>query len=116
MKAVTFSQFGAANEVLTVSNVTTPDPKPGEVLVRLAVSAVNPFDVKKRAGALPDLLVNGPVTPHSDGAGVIGAIGEGVTEDRLGERGFYLPGAACAIDGNRGRICGDLFTTCPQSV
>tara|TARA_E500000178_G_scaffold146626_2_gene146205 strand:+ start:3883 stop:4527 length:645 start_codon:yes stop_codon:yes gene_type:complete len=88
MKAVTFSQFGAANEVLTVSNVATPDPKPGEVLVRLAVSAVNPSDVKKRAGALPDLLVNGPVIPHSDGAGVIEAIGEGVTEGRLGERVF----------------------------
>jgi len=64
MNAVTFSQFGAANEVLTVSNVATPDPKPGEVLVRLAISAVNPSDVKKRAGAFPDLLSNGPVIPH----------------------------------------------------
>lgn len=70
MNAVTFSQFGAANEVLTVSNVATPDSKPGEVLVRLAISAVNPSDVKKRAGAFPDLLSNGPVIPHSDGAWV----------------------------------------------
>ena len=88
MKAVSFNQFGAASDVLAVSLLAAPKPQAGEVLVRMASSGVNPSDVKKRAGAVPDLLDHGPVIPHSDGAGVIEAVGEGVSEDRLGERVF----------------------------
>lgn len=88
MKAVTFNQFGAASEVLAVSLLAAPKPQAGEVLIRMASSGVNPSDVKKRAGAFPDLLDHGPVIPHSDGAGVIEAVGEGVSEARLGERVF----------------------------
>ena len=86
MKAVTFNQFGAASEVLAVSLLAAPKPQAGEVLIRMASSGVNPSDVKKRAGAFPDLLDHGPVIPHSDGAGVIEAVGEGAYEARLGER------------------------------
>jgi NADPH2:quinone reductase len=88
MKAVWFDRFGPAAEVLTVGEQPTPDPGPGEVLVRLATTGVNPSDVKKRAGAFPDLLDDGPVIPHSDGAGVIEAVGEGVADARIGERVF----------------------------
>ena len=88
MKAVSFNQFGAASDVLAVSLQAAPKPQAGEVLVRMASSGVNPSDVKKRAGAFPDLLDYGPVIPHSDGAGVIEAVGEGVSEERLGERVF----------------------------
>ena len=88
MKAVTFNQFGAASEVLAVSLLAAPKPQAGEVLIRMASSGVNPSDVKKRAGAFPDLLDHGPVIPHSDGAGVIEVVGEGVSEARLGERVF----------------------------
>ena len=56
------------------------------MLVRLATSGVNPSDVKKRAGSFHDLLDGGFVIPHSDGAGVIEAIGEGVTEKQAGDR------------------------------
>ena len=85
MKAAWYEQFGPAAEVLTVGELEDPQPGPGEVLVRLRASAVNPSDVKKRAGSFPNLLDGGYVIPHSDGAGVIEAVGEGVSSDRIGD-------------------------------
>jgi NADPH2:quinone reductase len=61
-----------------------PEPGPGEVLVRLATSGVNPSDVKTRAGSRP--MVSPRVIPHSDGAGVIEAVGPDVPAVRIGER------------------------------
>lgn len=86
MKACWYSNFGPAVEVLTVGDVERPEPRRDEVVVRLMTSGVNPSDTKKRAGAFPDLLNDGFVIPHSDGAGVIEAVGEGVPEHRIGER------------------------------
>ena len=88
MKACWFEAFGAAQDVLQQVDWPTPEPGPGEVLVQLHNTGVNPSDVKKRAGAFPDLLEAGPVIPHSDGAGVITAAGEGVSPSRVGERVF----------------------------
>jgi NADPH2:quinone reductase len=86
LKAVWFESFGSAREVLTEGELDTPQPGPGEVLVRLATSGVNPSDVKKRAGSMPGLLDDGRVIPHSDGAGVVEALGDGVTDLRPGQR------------------------------
>jgi len=86
MKAAWFDRFGPAREVLTVGERPVPEPGPGEVLVALHSSAVNPSDVKKRAGSVPDLLQDGYVIPDSDGAGVIEAVGERVHPGRIGER------------------------------
>jgi NADPH2:quinone reductase len=86
MRAALYRKFGAAREVLELGEVDTPTPGPGEVLVRMHTSAINPSDVKKRAGAFPDLLDDGFVIPDSDGAGVIEAVGEGVDKRRKGER------------------------------
>ena len=88
MKACWFEAFGSAADVLQRGDWPAPEPNPGEVLVQLRTTGVNPSDVKKRAGAFPDLLVAGPVIPHSDGAGVISAVGEGVSPSRVGERVF----------------------------
>ena len=88
MKACWFDAFGAAQKVLKQGDWPIPEPGPGEVLVRLHTTGVNPSDVKKRAGAFPDLLDAGSVIPHSDGAGVITAVGEGVLPSRVGERVF----------------------------
>jgi NADPH:quinone reductase-like Zn-dependent oxidoreductase len=85
MKAAWYERFGPAAEVLNVGERDDPRPDPGEVLVRMQASAVNPSDVKKRAGSFPDLLDEGYVIPHSDGAGVIEAVGEGVSSDRIGD-------------------------------
>ncbi|WP_439101237.1 NADPH:quinone reductase [Congregibacter sp.] len=88
MKAAWFERFGSAAEALSLGDLPTPTPQAGEVLVRLATTGVNPSDVKKRAGAFPNLLDDGLVIPHSDGAGVIEAVGEGVATERVGERVF----------------------------
>ena len=86
MRAAWFERFGDAKDVLTLGELETPEPGSGEVLVRLHSSGINPSDVKKRAGSLPDLLDGGFVIPNSDGAGVIEAVGEGVDRNRIGER------------------------------
>ena len=88
MKAAWFETFGPASGTLIISEQPKPEPGPGEVLVRLATSGVNPSDVKKRAGAFPALLDEGLIIPHSDGAGVIEAVGDGVDPARVGERVF----------------------------
>lgn len=86
MKAISYKHFGAAEDVLEHGEWETPDPGPSEVLVKLFASAVNPSDVKKRSGlTLPNLLEDGPVIPHSDGAGIIEAVGSGIPARRIGE-------------------------------
>ena len=83
MRATWYSKNGEARDVLTVSELPTPMPASGEVRVKLATSGVNPSDVKSR-GVRP--LGGERIVPHSDGAGVIDAVGEGVPPKRIGER------------------------------
>ena len=66
MKAAWFESFGAAREVLQVGEQPEPEPGAGEVRVALRTSGINPSDVKKRAGSMPELLSDGYVIPHSD--------------------------------------------------
>lgn len=86
MQAVSYAAFGVAREVLMLGERDAPIAGPGEVLVRVATSGVNPSDVKKRAGSQPAALAGGDLIPHSDGAGIIIAVGEGVETTRVGER------------------------------
>jgi len=86
MKAAWFEEFGPADEVLKTGEQALPEIGPGDVLIRMSTSGVNPSDVKKRAGSFPNLLDDGPVIPHSDGAGVIEAVGSDVADSRVGER------------------------------
>ena len=87
MTAVWYERFGPAEEVLTLGEMDVPEPGPGEVLVRVRASAVNPSDVKLRAGARPGAVMAFPrIIPHSDGAGVIEAVGAGVDPGRIGAR------------------------------
>ena len=83
MQAAWYTRNGEAQDVMVVGELPTPTAQAGEVLVRLATSGVNPSDVKsRRARALTDPLI----VPHSDGAGVIEAVGAGVNAARVGER------------------------------
>jgi NADPH:quinone reductase len=88
MKAVWFEAFGEPEDVLQIGEKPMPEPGPGEVRVKIATSGVNPSDTKKRRGSFPHLLDNGYVIPHSDGAGIIDAVGDGVASSRLGQRVF----------------------------
>lgn len=85
MKAVWYDQCGAAGEVLQLGQLDNPDLVRGEVRVRMVVSGVNPVDVKRRQGGR-GALDSPRVIPHFDGAGVIEAVGEGVSASRVGER------------------------------
>lgn len=87
MRAISYTRFGPAAEVLELGELETPRPAPGEVLVRLSHSGVNPSDAKARAGARPGVTKPAfpRIVPHSDGAGVIEAVGEGVDTARRGE-------------------------------
>jgi NADPH2:quinone reductase len=85
MRAAYYEANGAARDVLQLSEVTSPEPGPGEVRVRLHASGVNPSDVKSRAGATRKIAFP-RVIPHSDGAGEIDRVGMGVPPSRLGER------------------------------
>ncbi|MBE1283296.1 MAG: zinc-binding dehydrogenase [Rhodobacteraceae bacterium] len=88
MKAITYRSFGPARDVLQVEEIACPAPAPGEVTVDIVCSAVNPSDVKARAGARVGVTeLPWPfIIPHSDGAGVISAVGDGVDPGRIGQR------------------------------
>jgi NADPH:quinone reductase len=85
MKAALYRGTGSAAEVLTVEDIDRPEPGPGEVLVRVHASGVNPTDWKTRSGATAR-PVDGFQVPHQDGAGVIEAVGPGVDPERVGQR------------------------------
>ena len=86
MKAAWYERQGPASEVLVVGETAAPEPAAGEVRIRVAASGVNPGDVKKRQDAFGLGMPYPRVIPHSDGAGVIDAVGEGVAASRAGER------------------------------
>lgn len=83
MKAAWYSHNGEAVDVLKFGELPTPQPAAGEVRVKLATSGVNPSDVKSRK-TRP--ITDAEIIPHSDGAGVIDAVGTGVSSARIGER------------------------------
>ncbi len=85
MKAAWYDRNGAADDVLRVGTLDDPAPGPGEVMVRVAASAVNPSDVKSRAGSTRRMGFP-RIVPHSDGAGVIEAVGSDVEASRVGEK------------------------------
>ena len=88
MKAVSYTAFGPASDVLELCDLPTPEPAAGEVLVRVTLSGVNPSDVKARAGNRPGVTKPAfpRIVPCSDGAGVIEAVGVGVDPARVGQR------------------------------
>ena len=98
MKAAWYEKIGAANEVLQIGELEDPIPQAGEVLVEIKASGVNPSDVKTRAGARGELQFP-KIIPHSDGGGVITAVGEGVDQDRIGESVWLWNAAFGRADG-----------------
>jgi NADPH:quinone reductase len=85
MRAAYYESVGRPSDVIRVGERPTPQPGPGEVRIRIHVSGVNPSDVKSRAGAR-GALAYPYIIPHSDGAGVIDAVGSDVSPSRIGER------------------------------
>src|SRR5690349_22503597 len=86
MRAVWYERPGPAAEVLQVGELPDPEPDAGEVRVRLTRSGINPGDTKKRADWVGYGMPYPRVIPHSDGAGLIDAVGDGVDPARIGRR------------------------------
>ncbi|MEU8867245.1 NADPH:quinone reductase [Streptomyces umbrinus] len=86
MIASWYDRQGPAADVLNVGELPDPQPGPGEVRVRVSISGVNPGDTKKRHGWLGSSMPFPRVIPHSDAAGVVDAVGDGVAAHRVGQR------------------------------
>ncbi|MFK7765236.1 MAG: NADPH:quinone reductase [Roseobacter sp.] len=88
MHAATYTTFGPAADVITLSELPDQAPEAGEVRIKIAFSGVNPSDVKARAGSRPG-VTKPPfpvICPHSDGSGIITSVGAGVDTARIGEQ------------------------------
>jgi NADPH:quinone reductase len=93
MQAAFYERTGPAQAVLHTGELANPEPGPNEVRVRLRWSGVNPSDVKSRAGLRSSVMPFPCVVPHSDGMGIVDAVGAGVTAARIGERVWIWNGA-----------------------
>ncbi len=94
MKSIMFDQFGEPADVLSVREVPMPDPRPGQVRVRMIASPVNPSDllvVRGRYGVLPKL----PASVGFEGVGVVDAVGSGLL-------GWLVKGKRVAVLNNKG--------------
>jgi NADPH:quinone reductase len=86
MRAAWYEKQGGARDVLVVGDMEDPQPIAGEVRIRVAFSGVNPGDVKKRDDAFGVGMPFPRVIPHSDGSGTVDAVGDGVSQNWVGER------------------------------
>jgi NADPH:quinone reductase len=86
MRAAWYEKQGPAREVLKIGEMPDPMPGPGEVRIRVAASGVNPGDIKKRQNAFGYRMPYPRVIPHSDGAGVVDLVGDGVATASIGDR------------------------------
>lgn len=98
MRAVVYTGHGGP-DVLRLVERETPVPGPGEVLVRVHRSGVNPTDWKARRGSGPASGSTPEQVPNQDGAGVVDAVGDGVDPARVGERVWLWEAAWRRTDG-----------------
>jgi len=82
MRAIRFSQTGGP-EVLELVEVDKPEPKPGQILLRHEAIGINFIDTYQRSGLYPVKL---PSPLGGEAAGVVEAVGEGVTRFKVGDR------------------------------
>jgi NADPH2:quinone reductase len=94
MKAILVHAFGDA-DALKYEDVPDPVPAPGQVRVKMHAIGVNPFDTYMRSGgyAISPAL---PYSPGADGAGVVDAVGQGVSRWKAGDR-VYIGGTAASV-------------------
>jgi NADPH2:quinone reductase len=104
MRAVWYETAGAAADVLEFGEMGDPRPGAGEVRARVAWSAVNPTDVKRRQIGR-ELGRFERIVPNNDGSGVIDMVGDGVPESRIGERVWFFGAQARRPFGSAADYC-----------
>ncbi|MET8160699.1 zinc-dependent alcohol dehydrogenase family protein [Sphaerisporangium sp. NPDC005289] len=97
MRAVVLEEFGGP---LTLTEIATPDPGPGQVLVRVEASGVNPLDTKIRAGRAAHARTRPPAVLGMDLAGVVERVGPQVTGFAPGQEVFGLTGGVGDLQGS----------------
>jgi NADPH:quinone reductase len=97
MRAVVLDEFGAP---LVVRDLPVPEPGPGEVLVRVAASGVNPLDLKIRSGAAAHAQVQTPAVLGIDMSGTVAGVGEGVTGFSVGDEVYGMTGGVGTVPGS----------------
>jgi NADPH2:quinone reductase len=105
MLAAWYEKAGPAADVLQVGELPDPVPGAGEVRVRVHVSGVNPGDTKKRGDWQALGLPFPRIVPHSDGAGVIDAVGPGVDPGRTGGRVWVFGAQSYRAGGTAAQYC-----------
>ena len=91
MKVIRIHNFGPTEDVLQYEDVPVPEPKAGEVLIKVAAASLNRADLSLRKGAYrisPDAL---PVIPGREFAGTVSKVGAGVSEFTVGQRVVAYP-------------------------
>lgn len=119
MRAIWYDRTGPARDVLQFGELPTPTPGHGQALVRIRASGINPSDVGMRGGGAGPMAYP-RITPNSDGAGVVEAVGPGVAASWVGKRVWFYNGQ------RNGRAFGsaaefieldtDLLTELPDDV
>lgn len=110
MRAVRFEKTGGP-EVLELVDVDVPEPKPGQVRVRHEAIGINFIDTYHRTGLYPVKL---PCTPGGEAAGVVEALGEGVTSLKVGDRVAYSGGFGAYAEANV--VAADRAVRIPDGV
>ena len=111
MKAIRFSQFGGP-DVLTLEDVTLPDPAPGQVRVRHTAIGVNFIDTYQRSGLYPVPLPSGLGV---EAAGIVDALGDGVTTLQKGDRVAYGGGPIGAY-AEANNVAADRLVKLPDGI
>jgi len=93
MRAVLVERHGGP-EAVRIAERDVPEPGPGEVRVRVKAAAINHLDLWVRAG-VPGVVYPLPIVPGTDGAGVVDAVGPGVTGVEPGFETMLAPGVSC---------------------
>ncbi|MDZ4373095.1 MAG: quinone oxidoreductase [Phenylobacterium sp.] len=96
MKAIRFDRTGGP-EVLDVVDIDTPEPKAGQIRVRHEAIGINFIDTYHRTGLYPVKL---PCIPGGEAAGVVDAVGDGVTRHKVGDRVVYSGGFGAYAEAN----------------
>ncbi|WP_099020415.1 zinc-dependent alcohol dehydrogenase family protein [Mycolicibacterium palauense] len=116
MRAVVLPEVNAP---LQVVETPVPVPGPGEVLVRVIASGLNPLDTKIRRGQAPHAQVTTPAVLGIDSAGIVEAVGPGVETFRAGDEVFGMTGGVGGAPGSLAELIavdGRLLAPKPRSL
>lgn len=118
MKVQAIASFGEPSVFQTIE-LPLPEVIPGYVLIRVAATSINPVDFKLRRGAMPAIAPEFPAVLHGDVAGVVEAVGEGVTTFKPGDEVYGCAGGFKGMGGALAEYMladADLLALKPKSL